>query len=1026
MKIKKHDFLIFIVLINCNLIAQKTTSNESLIKLDSMRLIYGLTEVSDSMKRQVFIDSLMTSANHATNRRLFNLAIQYLEMAEYAAIFYIGENSIAHARILYSFGFSYARNNAFVKAEPYLEKALGIYENHYGWACEKCAKTLNTLGFVYHFQGKYDKVEACLEKSVSIYEKLYGKYQSDYINSLNSLCIFLKESGQYERALQKFPELLELNEKLFSKQNNNYISALINFSNLLVELDQFEKAEELRLEAVQISENLNGKQNMTYALALFTLANFYKSINQTEKAEMYLIETQKIYEILNLTNLPEYARVLNNLGNLYVSFDRSAIAESYLLNSSKILENVLGKKHFEYAQSLENMALLKSKLKFFDEAERLFKDALQIKLESRGKNNDYTTTLIFLARLYLELNRSEQAQILLEESLNIRLELFGSQHQSVAESLNLLSEAYHRLGKYDLSDSCRKIYFEVIQDIFGKAMRYMSKKELQVFTNNYLNDLNQSLQFYFERKEKSIKLSEICYNIAIFYKGFLLNDILAQKNFMLSQPKLKDAYASMLVYSRQLAAQYTKPINDRTNVKELEEKIEQKEKELSKIVSGFGLLLQKNNWESVRSRLKEDEVAIEFVHYRVRNIVDSVRYAAILLSGKQQGPEIVSLCSEAELVALFRLTQKKGHHLAALYNSLDGSIAVNSKNLFQLVWSPLELYLSGTKNIYYSLSGLLHKLNFSTIVYDKQIQLLDKYHLFALQSTRQLTLNDNLDVTNQIRQAELWGGIQYDIQDPNRDSKINTSHDFVAVKRSLSFERSDTSLGIASWNYLPGSLKEVKQLSAWMHKAKIETKLYTAHLADESIFKNSVIESNSSQIIHFATHGFFYPDRRFNSDNTSVSQSVFQKSEDPMVRSGLILSNANFAWKFGVIPEQLEEDGVLTALEISQLNLTKVKLVVLSACETGLGEITDYEGVYGLQRAFKIAGAKYLIMSLWQIPDRETKEFMVSFYKNWLQNAGPGTVQKKISISEAFRKTQKEMRERFINPYAWAGFVLVE
>lgn len=137
-----------------------------------------------------------------------------------------------------------------------------------------------------------------------------------------------------------------------------------------------------------------------------------------------------------------------------------------------------------------------------------------------------------------------------------------------------------------------------------------------------------------------------------------------------------------------------------------------------------------------------------------------------------------------------------------------------------------------------------------------------------------------------------------------------------------------------------------------------------------------------------------------------------------MIRSGLILAGANYAWKHGRPYKEGMEDGILTAYEISQMNLSNTELVVLSACETGLGDLQGNEGVFGLQRAFKIAGVKYLIMSLWSVPDKQTAQFMISFYKNWIE--------KKLSIPDAFRTTQKQMRSQGLDPYHWAGFILVE
>jgi CHAT domain-containing protein len=136
-----------------------------------------------------------------------------------------------------------------------------------------------------------------------------------------------------------------------------------------------------------------------------------------------------------------------------------------------------------------------------------------------------------------------------------------------------------------------------------------------------------------------------------------------------------------------------------------------------------------------------------------------------------------------------------------------------------------------------------------------------------------------------------------------------------------------------------------------------------------------------------------------------------------MIRSGLIMAGAKQAWLTGKHPEG-QEDGILTAYEISQMNLSNTELVVLSACETGLGQVSGNEGVYGLQRAFKIAGAKYLIMSLWKVDDQSTRAFMTEFYKQWLQG--------KQSIPQAFRAAQQSMRAKNSSPYDWAGFVLIE
>ncbi len=143
-----------------------------------------------------------------------------------------------------------------------------------------------------------------------------------------------------------------------------------------------------------------------------------------------------------------------------------------------------------------------------------------------------------------------------------------------------------------------------------------------------------------------------------------------------------------------------------------------------------------------------------------------------------------------------------------------------------------------------------------------------------------------------------------------------------------------------------------------------------------------------------------------------------KSSEQPLIRSGLILAGGNYAWKHGRPLQTGEEDGILTAYEISQMDLSTTELAVLSACETGLGELRGYEGVYGLQRAFKLAGSRYLLMSLWQVPDFQTQELMTAFYTKMIDD--------QMSIPDAFQAARQALRKKYPNPFYWAGFVLVE
>lgn len=334
-------------------------------------------------------------------------------------------------------------------------------------------------------------------------------------------------------------------------------------------------------------------------------------------------------------------------------------------------------------------------------------------------------------------------------------------------------------------------------------------------------------------------------------------------------------------------------------------------------------------------------------------------------------------------------------------------------SIFHVVWQPLEQYLVGVDRIYYSTTGQLNALSIGAIPVDS-MTLSEKYSMYYLSSTSQIP-QLKVQTKNRIANATLYGGINYDT---DTVEMIAQSRGYKTYNSYGSFEAEiDRGGERGSWNFLSGSESEVLDISEQLDSVKIEHKVYSASRANEESFKS--VSGNSPALFHIATHGFFYSDakdrgiEKFLSnikglDNVNYAQAA-------MSRSGILFSGANKAWHGENINST--EDGVLTAEEISHLDLGKTKMVILSACETGLGEEVSTEGVFGLQRAFKLAGVQTLIMSLWKVPDIETSLLMKTFYHNWLGG---------MERHEAFRQAQNIVRKLNPNPYYWAGFVMLD
>ncbi len=282
----------------------------------------------------------------------------------------------------------------------------------------------------------------------------------------------------------------------------------------------------------------------------------------------------------------------------------------------------------------------------------------------------------------------------------------------------------------------------------------------------------------------------------------------------------------------------------------------------------------------------------------------------------------------------------------------------------------------------YRPAGLLNKISFPAISNGKGVFLCDNYKIQIKGSTA-TTTGQNIFTSGNTPSAMVLGGIEY--------SQGNAADEV--------------------WGYLAGTKEEGDVINDILSKAQMQVSYLTESKATESFFKQNARNYN---ILHLATHGFFFDDPneiRFSEESSEVEYgevtfrgaargfgvNSFVNNENPLMRSGLVLAGANDVW---VKTEKGDsDDGVLTAQEVTQIDMRKNDLVVLSACETGLGDIRGTEGVYGLQRSLKMAGVKYIIMSLWEIPDKETVEFMTLFYSNLLKTK---------DIKEAFYGRRKQ------------------
>ena len=335
--------------------------------------------------------------------------------------------------------------------------------------------------------------------------------------------------------------------------------------------------------------------------------------------------------------------------------------------------------------------------------------------------------------------------------------------------------------------------------------------------------------------------------------------------------------------------------------------------------------------------------------------------------------------------------------------------------LYNLVWKKAEPYLKGINTIYYSPSGILNTVALAAIPYSgTAMPLCKKYKLLQMSSTKNIAVPPQEVLVTSIA---LMGGIVYDADSTdfaNQFADTSQMHNNIYTNTILSNTKSRGADDY--FTLLTATLPEVKTIANTSETADLKVSVFTSNAATEEAFKK--FSGNAPSVLHLATHGFYRSYKKPGKEDLQSTETNFSLIEDPMFRSGIALAGANLKWHKNIdVPNR--DDGIVTAYEVAQMDLSKTELVVLSACKSGLGDIDGSEGVFGLQRGFKSAGVNKMIISLWNVPDKASMEFMTAFYTKWLKE--------KKDIRSAFYETQLIMYNKYPNaPQNWAGFVLIE
>jgi CHAT domain-containing protein/Tfp pilus assembly protein PilF len=879
--------------------------------------------------------------------------------------------------------------------------------------------------------GRYQEATKYAEELVTAGEKAFGKDHPNVAIFLNNLAERYRTLGDYAKAEPLYKRSLAIVEKTYGPKHPHVARGLNNLAALYDSLGDYASAEPLYKRSLTIKEKTLGAKHPSTAISLNNLAGLYTNLGDYTKAEPLYIKSLAILEKALGPNHPDVAKVLNSLAMLYWSIGDYTRAMRLLERSLSIKEKTLGPEHPNVAKSLINLAALYTTLGDYTRAEPLYKRSLAMMEKALGPEHpDVAKGLDNLAGLYYSFGDLVKAKPLLEKSLAIREKTFGPEHPDVALSLNNLALLYASTDDFENSHKLFKRAQEIDSKLIDQVIGFTSEEQKIKFLSTKKYCLNLFLSLIDQHLSQKPSARKDALNAWLKRKGVILE---AQRRFQ-----------EALVYSDDLQA--VKTFQDLSRIRarlsklafagpgkeglkawknrmaDLEVQKERLEAILSRLSQTFALKqkISKADCEKVAGALPPKTVLIEFARVEILNFKTkwlSAHHLAFLLhSGKGNRVGLIDL---GDAYLLDKAIERFKKEIATIRKIKGERIIKSSREIYDLVFEPIKRELGNVKEIFISPDGNLNLIPFEVLQGPDGRFLIEDYTFNYLAAGRDVLGFG--EIKERGKKVLLMGDPDFDLGAKEKDSTLR--------KLALNMDKEEivkrsSDMGELHFNRLPGTREEVTSIKAILVDEKVE--LYIGKEALEEVLK----QKGAPKILHLATHGFFLSDvelsylrdeimlRGISISLKSTGKSV--KIKNPLLRSGIALAGANSALKSR---DAEKSDGIVTAEKILGIRLRGTDMVVLSACETGVGEVKTGEGVFGLRRAFTQAGTRSLVMSMWSVPDKETKELMIEFYKNILS----GKMNRCQALRQAALNEMKIVKARYghTNPFYWGAFLFM-
>ncbi|MES2133197.1 MAG: CHAT domain-containing protein [Bacteroidota bacterium] len=979
--------------------------------------------------------------NYYFNHNNFDSSIYCYSRAVNKVYSVKADTSFDYGFYLYNLAYVSGKVGYYEKAEQYYLVSLPILAKFLNASSEEYTLFYKEYVEMKIDMGDYVAATPLNDALLYYFKTLKGENNTYYLACINNKARIAQGQGDYNAAAQLFLQALYTNQQYHATDTSNIATMANNVAECYRLMGDYDAAEPLYLEAYNLKSKYSKATKDDLASLLNNMGLLYKAKSNYSQAETCFLKSIEYYKAANYQNNTEFSNPLNGLGDLYRLMGNYKAAVSNIEQSVMIRKNTSGETHEYYANALSNLALLQMQFDYLDEAESVLLQCEIIYKNKLGEDNQrYANCLNNLATLYARKKLYSKALEYNEKCLHLMEKSGAKQTDKYAQYLNGKGSIQCEIRNYKAAIETFTEASAIFKANFGTqnfnyidmqfnlanvnerakndsgAVRYylramsgykkimednfvsMSEEEKTDFYYILSNRFETFYSFVIDLSKRSTlkndTLLKTLLNVRLLDKSLLLSESRSTNKAIMasSDTTVQRVFTDWLQQKKYLQELYKYSLSElaQNNVDlEQEETIKNT---LEKKLNSSSAIFRKANtavnaFAGIKNSLTKKDLAIDIIRTAIFNDdgTAQINYAALLVGKEYTAPKLITLDSCAFFDTLFI-----DHYKHNIEDTLTDRLSYNR------FYKAFEKYTAGISNIYFSADGVYQKLNLYTL-YNPVTQkyLLENAEISQLNSLKDL-LNTK-EPANTNHTAALFGFPDYELK--------------ATIQNNANANTIATRAVFTDLPELPGTKKETEDIAALLTSKNWKANLLLAQYATEEEIK----KLESPAILHIATHGFFLPDED-TGDEKTLGFSTEQARQNPLLRSGLLMAGAS-APKNNALLKQ--DDGILTAYEASLLNLQNTDLVTLSACETGLGELVNGQGVYGLQRAFLTAGAKSIVMSLWVVDDNATQELMTGFYQNYLQNDPANTKRKSL------RKAQLALKKQYPHPYYWGAFVLI-